>query len=96
MIEIITCAAERYDVPGGSQMALEVAVCESSLDPRAFNGTHVGLFQHAVHLWPARWRKYAAPLGLPKNPRDPLTNSIVTMRMATDSDIGWSPWSCAR
>lgn len=95
VVRVITCLAERYQVPGGSAKALAVARCESSLDPNSDNGTHVGLYQHAKTLWTARWRKYALPLGLPNLPRDPFVNALVTMRMATDLDIGWDPWSCA-
>lgn len=93
--KIIACAAKRYQVPGGAERALAIAECESSFDPRAKTGTHVGLYQHRLSLWPARWRKYAKPLGLPRDPYNPLTNAVVTMRMATDLDIGWTPWSCA-
>lgn len=91
----IRCLSLHFDTPGGPTKAIAVAVCESSLNPRSYDGIHAGLFQHRIRYWPARWEKYARPYGLPNDPFDALTNTLVTMRMVTDRDIGWRPWSCA-
>lgn len=91
---IVSCAARRYGKVD-PEVALAVASCESSLDPEADSGTHVGLYQHAHELWAARWAKYGKPLGLSRDPRDPVSNAIVSMRMVADRDIRWTPWSCA-
>lgn len=91
----IRCMALRYETPGGPAKALAVARCESGFYPRAFNGSHAGIYQHSLRYWPARWFKYARPFGLPNDPFNATANILVTMRMVTDQSIGWGPWSCA-
>lgn len=87
---IVACTAKAFGVM--PRRAIRVAACESSLDPRAFNGTHAGLFQHALKYWGRRWREMGRGYGVPNDPFDPLANSIVTMQMVRES--GWSAWSC--
>lgn len=71
--------------PAEQEDALEVARCESGLDPEARNGPHRGLFQlnERYHGWrvPAGW------------PIDSSVGNAVAAR-ALQREQGWRPWSC--
>jgi hypothetical protein len=51
MERLIVCAADRWEVGGGSQRAICVAEAESDLNPQmtSTNGDYVGLFQHLAN-----------------------------------------------
>jgi hypothetical protein len=68
--------------------ALRVANCESRYDPKARNGSYVGVFQihHRTHAW--RMEKVGG-----KDLYDPLTNVRVAHSLMTDK--GWAPWTCS-
>ncbi len=88
---IIRCAARRWKVPGGISEALYVARCESGFNPRAYNsGGYAGVYQHSVHYWRDRAKRWGFPDGSVFNGR---ANVIVSIRMAHAE--GWDAWSCA-
>jgi hypothetical protein len=93
-IRMITCAADRWPVPGGAERAICIAERESGLIPWASSptGQYVGLFQHSAEAWPDRYDEWTKLLWeLKRNPLDGRTNSIVTIRMVNDG--GWGPWA---
>ena len=91
----ITCLARGFDAPGSPRRALSVAKCESGLYVRATNGTHRGLFQQANKYWLTRYRHFARPLGLGQSAYNPLTNTIVSLRLARQAGTWSRDWSCA-
>ncbi len=91
---LIACATDRWDVPGGYAEALKVATCESGLYAWADNGHgDLGLFQ--ISSWPARAKAYLKHRWFPFHfpPRWSLAraNTLVAIRWARS---GWGPWSC--
>ncbi len=93
-IRMITCATERWPVPGGAEKAICIAERESGLIPWASSptGMYVGLFQHSAEAWPDRYDGWTKPLWeLKRSPLNGRTNSIVTIRMVNDA--GWGPWA---
>ena len=95
-IRLITCAADRWPVPGGADQAVCVARRESGLVPTASSptGEYVGLFQHSAAAWPDRYTEWTRPVWqLKENPFNGRTASVVTMRMVNAD--GWGPWSGA-
>jgi hypothetical protein len=91
--QLIKCAARRWDSPGSPMKAIEVARCESALDPAAYNPNgYAGLFQQAVRYWPDRAERFGQPHRSVYNGR---ANIIVSIRMAR-SHGSWSAWAgCA-
>jgi hypothetical protein len=93
-IRMITCATDRWPVPGGAEKAICIAERESGLIPWASSptGMYVGLFQHSAEAWPDRYDGWAKPFWeLKRSPLNGRTNSIVTIRMVNDA--GWGPWA---
>ena len=91
---MITCATDRWPVPGGAEKAICIADRESGLIPWASSptGQYVGLFQHSAEAWPDRYDEWTQPYWeLKRNPLNGRTNSIVTIRMVNDA--GWGPWA---
>ena len=91
--QLIRCAARRWDSPGSPRKAVQVARCESHLDPDAYNsGGYAGLFQQSVRYWPDRADRWGQPDRSVYNAR---ANIIVSIRMARALG-SWSAWSgCA-
>lgn len=54
--QLVRCAARRWSVPGGAVKAIEVADCESHLNPgvRSSSGSYAGLYQQSTRYWPSR------------------------------------------
>jgi hypothetical protein len=95
-IRLITCAADRWPVPGGADKAICIARRESGLVPTASSptGEYVGLFQHSAAAWPDRYAEWTRPVWqLKENPFNGRTASVVTMRMVNAD--GWGAWSGA-
>ena len=98
---LIECVWERFHPGyGGAEKALEVARCESGLNPDNDGGSCEGLFQHQQRLWPGRFEVFITdhPLrdswGLSPSIWNGRTQAIVTALMVRRS--GWVPaWSCA-
>ncbi|HEY7660658.1 MAG TPA: hypothetical protein VIC58_08695 [Actinomycetota bacterium] len=92
--QLIKCAARRWDSPGTPAKAVQVAQCESHLNPRAYNGNggYAGLFQQSTRYWPGRAHRWGQPNRSVFNGR---ANIIVSIRMA--GALGsWSAWGgCA-
>ena len=90
--QLIRCAARRWSVPGGAYKAIEVADCESHLDPgaRTSSGSYAGLYQQSTHYWPSRSSQFGQGDRSVFNGR---ANVIVSIRMAHAT--GWGDWSCA-
>lgn len=93
--EQIRCAAHKWDVPGGVAVALCIARRESGLLPWAESGDgkNKGLFQQHVNYWDGNYDTFTrSSWGLPRGILSGRTNTIVSIRMAHDPDIGWGPW----
>lgn|SRR3990167_10104717 len=75
--------------PGDDRAALSVAKCESSFDPTARNGVHIGLFQLSGRYHRGR----AARLGYSW---EQMAQVEPNVRVAWDlySEQKWRPWSC--
>jgi hypothetical protein len=87
--QLIKCAARRWDSPGTPTKAVEVARCESHLDPDAYNPNgYAGLFQQATRYWPGRADRWGQPDRSVYNAR---ANIIVSIRMARALG-SWSAW----
>jgi hypothetical protein len=96
MAKTIRCAARRWPVPGGPDKAIDVASCESGLNPKAVSasGTYQGVFQQSVTYWPGRFQAYRVRRFELKHPvLNGRSNVVVSGRMAHRS--GWYPWTCA-
>jgi hypothetical protein len=84
---------------GGVDKALDVARCESGLNPDAYGSGNAGLFQHKVRYWPGRYHHFIErnrlrrTWGLSESVYSGRTNAIVTALMVRRA--GWGPWSCA-
>lgn len=70
--------------------AIQVARCESSLNPRARNGDHYGLFQLRRYWHERRARRLGYSWAQ-------MTEVLPNIRVAHDlfTEQGWTPWSCA-
>jgi hypothetical protein len=93
-IRMITCATDRWPVPGGAEKAICIAERESGLIPWASSptGQYLGLFQHSAAAWPDRYEEWTRPYWeLKLSALNGRTNSIVTIRMVNDA--GWGPWA---
>ncbi len=88
--QLIRCAARRWDSPGTPGQAIEVAHCESNLNPRAYNSSgYAGLFQQATRYWPTRADHWGQGDRSVFNAR---ANVIVSIRMA--HALGsWTAWA---
>jgi hypothetical protein len=91
--QLIKCAARHWDSPGTPLKAIEVAHCESNLEPSAHNPNgYAGLFQQATQYWPDRADHWGQPDRSVFNGR---ANVIVSVRMAASTN-SWSAWAgCA-
>ena len=88
--QLIRCAANQWDSPGGGTKAIEVARCESGLRPRAYNPNgYAGLFQQSTRYWPGRADSFGVPDRSVFNGR---ANIIVSVRMAKSMG-SWSAWA---
>jgi hypothetical protein len=88
--QLIRCAANRWDSPGGGVKAIEVARCESGLRPPAYNPNgYAGLFQQSTRYWPGRADTFGMPDRSVFNAR---ANIIVSVRMARSTG-SWSAWA---
>lgn len=86
--QLIRCAAEHWNVPGGADLALYIADRESHFYPNAYNPSGcAGIYQHSLHYWPGRATSFGFHGWSAYNAR---ANIIVTMRMVSDG--GWGPW----
>ena len=93
----IDCALRKWPVPGGLDLAVAVAQCESGPDLKD-PGTvsPLGTYQQIALYWPGRWqfwspahwKKPLAPEGA--NPR---SNVVVSVRMAHADGSWWGDWS---
>jgi soluble lytic murein transglycosylase-like protein len=87
--QLIRCAADHWNVPGGESMALAIADRESRFRPNAYNPSGcAGIYQHMLKYWPGRAAAYGFSGWSAYNAR---ANIIVTMRMVDRG--GWGPWS---
>jgi hypothetical protein len=86
--QLIRCAADHWNVPGGASTALAIADRESQYHPNAFNPSGcAGIYQHMLKYWPGRAAEYGFAGWSAYNAR---ANIIVTMRMVQGG--GWGPW----
>jgi len=87
--QLIRCAAEHWNVPGGADLALYIADRESHYYPNAYNPSGcAGIYQHKLSYWPERAASFGFRGWSAYNAR---ANIIVTMRMV--HEVGWGPWS---
>jgi hypothetical protein len=87
--QLIKCAADHWNVPGGESTALAIADRESRFRPTAYNPSGcAGIYQHMLRYWPGRAAAYGFSGWSAFNAR---ANIIVTMRMVVQD--GWGPWS---
>lgn len=81
------------------EKALDVARCESGLNPDAYGNGNAGLFQHNLRYWSGRYERFIegnklrSTWGLSASAYSGRTNAIVTALMVRRG--GWGPWSCA-
>lgn len=71
--------------------AVRVATCESTLNPRASNGSFGGLFQQMISAWPSRSATYGMA---GRSIWDGYANAVVSAGMVA-ADGGWRQWSCS-
>ena len=88
--QLIRCAEDRWNVPGGARMALSVAGRESKFRSDAYNSYSgaSGIFQHLRRYWPGRADAFGFGGWSAFNAR---ANIMVTMRMVHRSG-SWSGW----
>ena len=87
--QLIRCAADHWNIPGGEGTALAIADRESQFHPNAYNPSGcAGIYQHMLRYWPGRASAYGFQGWSAYNAR---ANIIVTMRMVKQH--GWGPWS---
>ena len=85
--QLIKCAARHWNSPGTPLKAIQVAHCESELEPKAYNPNgYAGLFQQATRYWPDRADHWGQPDRSVFNGR---ANVIVSIRMAASMN-SWS------
>lgn len=93
---LIHCAVKRWPVPGGAAKAICIARHESGLVPSATSptGMYRGLFQQSRTYWHGNFVNYTHHVwGLKNKALNGRTNSVVSIQMAHDPDVGWRPWS---
>ena len=96
MKRIIRCAVDRWEVSGGFETALCIAIAESDLKPEATSadGAYLGLYQHGAEAWPDRYETWTrSAWGLDESALSGRTNAVVTIRMVSEN--GWGTWSGA-
>ena len=87
--QLIRCAADHWNVPGGASTALAIADRESQFRPNAYNPSGcAGIYQHMLAYWPGRAAAYGFSGWSAFNAR---ANIIVTMRMVQQA--GWGAWT---
>ena len=94
MKRIIRCAVERWDVNGGADKAICIAIAESDLNPEATSagGAYLGLYQHSAEAWPDRYDAWTMRAWeLDESALSGRTNAIVAIRMVSEN--GWGDWS---
>jgi hypothetical protein len=94
MKRIIRCAVDRWEVSGGFEKALCIAIAESDLKPEttSADGAYIGLYQHGADAWPDRYQDWTRPSWeLDESALSGRTNAIVTIRMVNAN--GWGSWS---
>ena len=74
---------------GDVEWAMRVIACESTGNPTATNGSHVGLMQHSLRYWPDRAAAAGRPGANPRNPDDNL--AVSAWLLATG---GRGHWTC--
>jgi hypothetical protein len=96
----IECVWDRFDPGyGGAAKAIDVASCESGLNPEADGGASEGLFQHMQQYWPTRFTHYIerhtlrSTWGLSPSIWSGRSQAVVTALMVRRG--GWGPWTCA-
>ena len=96
---LIECVWDRFHPGyGGAAKALDVARCESGLNPRAYYNNNAGLWQFNLRYWPERYMHLIAnhdrrsTWGLPDTAYNARTASVVAA--LTVRRGGWSIWSC--
>ena len=90
---LIRCAVARWPVPGGVQMAFDVARCESGFRPDAYGNGNGGVFQHRLVYWPDRAEELLRDRWeIGHRWSNARANVIVGVRYAHRH--GWSAWSC--
>jgi hypothetical protein len=96
---VIRCSARQWKVPGGVKTALCIARRESGLNPKALSPDKLnrGLFQQHRRWWASNRDTYTRKSWhLRPSAFNARTNTIVSIRMAADDDIGWKPWGGRR
>lgn len=81
---IVRCIARTFNAPGTPRYAVSIARCESGLTPRATSpdGSYRGLFQQSVRYWDGRYAHYARRFDVRASIYEPVTNALVSVRMA--------------
>ena len=80
--------ARRYGVDMAT--AVNVARCESGLNPRAYNPPYAGIYQHSTRYWDRRAASYGHRGA---SPFEAYANIDVSLKMARAQ--GWRHWGCA-
>ncbi|MFM7719171.1 MAG: ubiquitin-like domain-containing protein [Actinomycetota bacterium] len=88
--KLIRCAVERWSVPGGAEKAIEIASCESGMNPYRQGSGVGGVFQHSILYWPERAARFGFANYSVYNGR---ANVMVAIQYA--HVYGWGAWSCA-
>lgn len=86
-------AVRRWPVPGGVDMALSVARCESGFEARdsSPHSGYEGVYQQATAYWRSRLAAYDSPRWqLHDSVNNGRSNVIVSIRQAHAG--GWGPW----
>lgn len=86
--KFIRCMAESLGLDPGK--AVDVAECESGLDPRAYNKPYGGVYQQDEDEWDRRSRFFGFP---GHSIFDPRANVTVSLRAIKGG--GYEAWGCA-
>lgn len=81
----------RQTFPETPDKAVRVAWCESTLNPAAVNGEHVGVMQIATKVHARR----IAAMGYTVADLFGVRANLAVARAIYDDAGGWSPWTCA-
>jgi hypothetical protein len=94
---LIWCMAHLFDSPGSPRYAISIAHCESGSDLQDIYGGdgHVGTFQHITSEWHGRWRVWGKRIGVKDEPRNVLSQAVVSVRMAISNGTWSGQWACA-
>jgi hypothetical protein len=95
--ELVWCIAHTFDSPGPPRTAIAVGHCESGADlqDRYGGDGHIGTFQQITSRWHDRWRTWGQRIGVKDEPRNVLSQAVVSVRMARslgtwNSSAGWA------